>query len=217
MMPPKRRNNLGALKTVMRVQPVNQRIRIRLVQLGGAALAAAFLFAHPVWSGDVHEVLEFIGFCLVVVCVGGRMWSILYVGSKKNLHLVTSGPYSVTRNPLYLFSTIGAVGVGLIYGSFVAALLLGLLAYAVFMITATKESQHLQTIFGSEYAAYAASTPMFWPKFSQYREPSEAVFSPVALKRTFLDGLFFLAAFPALEAIEHLQAGGYLPMMLRMF
>nr|WP_274709177.1 isoprenylcysteine carboxylmethyltransferase family protein [Nitratireductor luteus] len=156
------------------------------------------------------------GLGLILVCVGGRMWSILYVGSRKNRQLVTAGPYSMTRNPLYLFSTIGAAGVGLIYGSVIAALLLGLLAFTVFTITAAKESEHLRTLFGAEYASYAASTPMFWPKLSQYRELPEAVFSPTALKRTFLDGLFFVAAFPALEGIEHLQHTGFLPTIMRM-
>jgi hypothetical protein len=156
------------------------------------------------------------GLGLTLVCVGGRMWSILYVGSRKNRQLVTSGPYSMTRNPLYLFSTIGAVGVGLIFGSIVAALFLGLLTFIIFMVTAAKESQHLSAIFGAEYVSYAASTPMFWPRISQYREPPEASFSPAALRRTFLDGLFFLVALPALETVEHLQHAGFLPTLMRM-
>jgi protein-S-isoprenylcysteine O-methyltransferase Ste14 len=198
-------------------QPVNQKTRIRLIQVAAVAFTSLLLFAQPFWKGEVHEFLELAGLALVLVCVAGRMWSILYVGSRKNLELVTAGPYSMTRNPLYLFSTIGAVGVGLIFGSIAIAVLLGLFAFAVFSITATKESKHLRTIFGPQYDAYAASTPMFWPKFSQYREPPKATFSPIALRRTFLDGLFFLAAFPALEAIEHLQAGGFLPMAARIF
>lgn len=84
-------------------------------------------------------------------------------------------------------------------------------------VTATKESEHLKSLFGAEYEAYAARTPMFWPKFSLYRDLPEAVFSPATFKRTFLDGLFFLAAFPVLEMIEQLQAAGFLPTVMRMF
>ena len=201
----------------MRTRPVNQRLRIRVLQAGGVAAAALVLLTHPAMVGRVHEFIEAAGFVLVLACVAGRMWSILYVGSRKNRELVTAGPYSVTRNPLYLFSVIGAVGIGLIHGSLVTASLFGLLAYLVLSITAAREAEHLETIFGSAYGAYARRTPMFWPKLSLYREPDEVAFSPDALRRTFLDGLLFLAVFPAIETIETLQDAGYLPVILGLF
>lgn len=201
----------------MRREPVNQRIRIRIAQAGGAVLAAMLLMTHPALGGDAHEAVELIGFGLVLACVAGRMWSILYVGSRKNLELMTAGPYSVTRNPLYFFSTLGAVGIGLIHGSLIMALALGLFAWLVLATTAAKEAEHLKTLFGARYDAYARATPLFWPKPSLYQDAPEVVFSPVALRRTFLDGLFFLAVFPIIEVIEHLQIGGFLPILARIF
>jgi protein-S-isoprenylcysteine O-methyltransferase Ste14 len=192
-------------------------MRIHAVQTGGLAFAAILLLTRPIWDGDIHETIEMIGFGLVLACVAGRTWSILYVGSKKNRELVTSGPYSMTRSPLYFFSTIGAVGIGLIHGSVTVAFALGLLVYMILILMAGKEAKHLRKLFGSVYDAYALRTPAFWPNLSRYREPSEVVFSPVALRRTFLDGLFFLAAFPLIEAIEHLQAEGFLPILMRLY
>ena len=200
----------------MRVLRVNQRALINLFQTGGVVLAAVFLLTQPVLVGHVHELIEMMGLALVAVCVAGRMWGSLYIGAKKNRELVTSGPYSISRNPLYLFSTIGAVGIGLIYGSVTAALVLGLLAYGVFVVTAMKEAEHLRAVFGSHYDAYARQTPFFWPSFSRYRDMPEMAFSPKALRRTFADSLLFLAAFPAIEAIEHLQADGTLPILMRL-
>ncbi|MEX2166820.1 MAG: isoprenylcysteine carboxylmethyltransferase family protein [Methyloceanibacter sp.] len=199
----------------MRVLPVKQRTRIHAFQAGGILLATVFLLTQPVLVGQAHELLEMTGLGLVAICVAGRVWSSLYIGSRKNRVLVTSGPYSITRNPLYLFSTIGAVGIGLIFGSIAAALGLGLLAYGVFMVTATKEAEHLSAIFGSRYDAYARQTPLFWPNVFHYRDLPEVAFSPKALRRTFVDGLLFLAAFPAIEAIEHLQTDGTLPILMR--
>lgn len=201
----------------MRIQPLNQRLRIHLIQAGALVIAVGLLLARPAWDGETHELIEMAGFALVLICVGGRMWSILYIGSRKNRDLTTLGPYSMTRNPLYLFSTIGAVGVGLIYGSIIVAILLGLLSYAAFLVTAQKEADHLATLFGASYDDYAARTPMFWPKPSLYRDSDEMVFSPDALKRTFLDGLLFLAIFPVMEVLEYLQTGGYLPAFFRIF
>jgi protein-S-isoprenylcysteine O-methyltransferase Ste14 len=201
----------------VRLQALNQRLRINLIQVGVLMFALFLLMVRPYWTGRTHEHMESLGFCLVLVCVAGRMWSILYIGSRKNRALTTLGPYSITRNPLYLFSTIGVVGVGLIFGSTIIALALGLLSYIAFTITATKEADHLTALFGGEFEAYAKRTPLFWPKFSLYQDSPDIVFSTNALKRTFLDGLLFLAIFPLMEGLEFVQNQGFLPAFLRLY
>jgi protein-S-isoprenylcysteine O-methyltransferase Ste14 len=195
---------------------VNQRARIHALQAGGVVLATAVFLTQPVLAGRAHEFIEMAGLTLVALCVAGRMWSSLYIGARKNRELVTHGPYSITRNPLYFFSTLGAVGLGLIFGSIAAALGLGLIAYGVFTVTAKKEAKHLRSVFGWRYGAYARATPAFWPNIWLYRDPPEMAFSPKALRRTFADSLLFLAAFPAIEAIEHLQEHGVLPILMRL-
>jgi protein-S-isoprenylcysteine O-methyltransferase Ste14 len=174
------------------------------------------LFVHPAIDGDPHEVIELAGVGLVLACIAGRMWSILYIGSRKNSDLVTTGPYSMTRNPLYFFSTVGAAGIGLMLGSFVMTGALMLVAWLALGATARREADHLRALFGAAYDDYARVTPMFWPKPSLYREPAEASFSPSALKRTFLDGLFFLLLFPVIELIEHAQEASHLPVLLNL-
>ncbi|MCT8999338.1 methyltransferase family protein [Chelativorans intermedius] len=200
----------------MRYQPVNQRSRIRILQVGGLLIAVPLLTMRPALAGDGHEVIEVISLALVLICIAGRMWSILYIGSKKNRELVTTGPYSMTRNPLYFFSVLGAVGIGLFVGSLTLAFLLGLAVYLVLVMTAEKEAEHLEALFGTQYRDYARTTPIFWPKPSLYREAGEVAFSPVALRRTFLDGLLFLIAFPAIEVIEYLHEVAYLPMLFNL-
>jgi protein-S-isoprenylcysteine O-methyltransferase Ste14 len=197
--------------------PVHQRPRIHLLQGAGVLVAAAGLLTQPLVVGPAHEFIEMTGVALVLLCIAGRMWSSLYIGSSKNRRLITAGPYSITRNPLYFFSTIGAVGIGLMFGSFAAAAGLGLLAYGVFAATASKEAAHLGELFGPSYDAYAARTPAFWPRPSLYRDAPEVTFSPKALRQTFVDGLLFLAAFPLIEAVEHLQADGFLPTLAHIF
>jgi protein-S-isoprenylcysteine O-methyltransferase Ste14 len=198
----------------MKYLPVDQRTRIRLLQAAGLVLGPALILCAPILSGDIHEVLEYTGLTLVLACIAGRMWSILYIGTQKNSVLTTSGPYSTTRNPLYFFSTLGAVGIGLLTGSILAAAIFGLLAYAILHATAVKEAAHLRNLFGPRYEEYERRTPSFWPDISLYSDQEEVTFSPVALKRTFLDGLVFLAAFPLIEFSEHLQALGYLPTLI---
>ena len=189
-----------------------QRKRLIFVRIA-AVLAVLLLFlVKPVLTEDSngHEMLEFFGFCLVLACVAGRLWSILYVGGKKNEELVSSGPFSMSQNPLYFFSTVGAVGIGLLYGSVLAALALGLASFVIFRVTARKEAAFLLGKFGPAYLAYIKRTPRFWPNPILYRDDDQVEFSTRALKRTFFDGLYFLAIFPAIELVEYFREAGLL-------
>ena len=201
----------------MKSAPVDQRTRIRILQAGGLVLASMMLVTHPLIGGEAHEVIELTGVALILACIAGRMWSILYIGSRKNRDLITAGPYSMTRNPLYFFSTVGAAGLGLMLGSFVAAGVLGFAAWLVLGTTAVREADYLRSLYGARYDDYARRTPMFWPAPWLYREPREVVFSPAVLRRTFLDGVVFLLAFPVIELVEHLQAAGLLPIFYMLF
>ncbi|RWA95928.1 MAG: isoprenylcysteine carboxylmethyltransferase family protein [Mesorhizobium sp.] len=200
-------------------QPFNQRKRLLVVQALSIAAIGSLLFSRPGWdeASSLHEVIEMIGFVLILVCILGRLWSILYVGGRKNSELAVSGPYSITRNPLYPFSTIGAFGIGLMFGSLIVASALGGCTYAVFGMTARKEETFLRDKFGSEFEAYVARTPRFWPKPWLHQDKHQHTFSTNALRSTFFDALYFLAIFPAIEGIEYLQVAGYLPTFFWLF
>ena len=87
----------------------------------------------------VYASLRGSGLVLILLCILGRTWCTLYMGGRKNRELITRGPYSTMRNPLYLFSIVGTVGIGLLAGSVMAALLLGSIALAVFSYTVRRE------------------------------------------------------------------------------
>ena len=199
--------------------PFDQKKRIRILQLFGVIAIASLLFSKPVWVDDqpVREILEFTGYLLVFICVFGRLWSILYVGNRKNTALVTTGPYSMTRNPLYVFSTLGVIGIGLAYGSLMVAIILGGVSYFVFMLTAQKESEFLKNKFQDQYRAYAAATPMFWPDFRAYKDGGETTFSPRALFKTFLDVLIFVLALPVIEGLEFMHESEQVPILMSLY
>lgn len=199
--------------------PFDQKKRIKFLQLFGMFAIASLLFSRPVWIDDepVREILEFSGYLLVFICVIGRLWSILFVGSRKNTELVTVGPYSMMRNPLYFFSTLGVIGIGLAYGSILVAAILGALSYFVFLFTAQKESAFLKEQFPSEYRAYAAATPMFLPNIRLYKDGGETTFSPKALFKTFIDVLVFIIALPLIEGLEFLHESAQWPILVWLY
>lgn len=200
-----------------KIRPFKQKKRIAYLWLLAAVFLVAAAVTEPVWRGGVHEALEVTGLMLVFSAILGRLWSILYIGSFKNRAVVDIGPYSMTRNPLYLFSLVGICGVGLMSGSLVLTLAMTTAFYIVMRYTADREAADLKRMFGQAYEEYAARTPFFLPNPFLYKGAAKVSFSQRALAKTFRDGLFLLALFPILEILEYLRANGYLPTVTRIF
>ncbi|WFP63547.1 MULTISPECIES: isoprenylcysteine carboxylmethyltransferase family protein [unclassified Mesorhizobium] len=176
-------------------------------------LFAALLFGQSTFPPDtpMHESIEMFGVLLIFLGVVGRLWSTLYIGGRKSSEVVTGGPYSITRNPLYLFSTVAAAGVGAQIGSFSGIILFALLCAGAFHIVILREERYLKEVLGAPYKAYLAKVPRFFPNLSLYQEGDTGSFKPRLLLNTLLDGLVFLVALPAFELIDGAQQSGVLP------
>ncbi len=193
---------------------------IRKIVFYVAAALGVFVFAVSsslAPSGSTsHELIEWIGIVLIVVCILGRTWSSLYIGGRKIEEFVQTGPYSVMRNPLYFFSCIGAVGVGMQVGTVVLGLVTGLLAYVVFHVVVLREEELLSERYGAAYQAYLARVPRFFPKPSLWRDEPTLTIRPPRVLTTFGDALVFLLAVPGAEFFEYLQDAGIIPVLLRL-
>jgi len=51
--------------------------------------------------------IDIIGFTLIVLSGVGRIWSSAYIAGLKSKRVISYGPYSIMRNPLYFFSSGG--------------------------------------------------------------------------------------------------------------
>ncbi|MEK9971088.1 MAG: isoprenylcysteine carboxylmethyltransferase family protein [Ferrovibrio sp.] len=195
-----------------------QRIRKRFIVLSGLLLMVALLFSESIWpSGHlVHEVCEMIGYALIILCIAGRSWCALYIGGRKKAELVQDGPYSVSRNPLYLFSLLGSVGIGLQAGNVTAGLVCGLFVFAIFNAVIHREEIFLISRFPAEFSVYAALVPRWGPRLSQWKSAEELLVRPRFVLLTFRDALGFLAAIPLLEVVEWAQDTGWLPVLLHL-
>lgn len=193
-----------------------QHRRRRAVAVGLAILMGISVSTGSIWSPDGLErrLIESVGLALIVVAVVGRAWCSLYIGGRKAAELVTAGPYSVSRNPLYLFSFIGAFGVGAQSGSLTLGLLFLLGAMAIFLPLIRREEAFLRDTM-PEFTAYRRRTPRLMPRFDLWKSPEEIAVRPVFFLRTLLDGLPFILAWPLFEAIAALQGVGVLPEIVR--
>lgn len=194
-----------------------QSARKSVLMLLGVLATAALLFGASVWpdSGDasLHEIIENVGRALIVLAILGRTWCSLYIGGRKKAEIVDLGPYSICRNPLYVFSFIGAAGAGAQFGSITAALAAAVITVLVFAIVVRKEERFLTERFGETYLAYKARVPRFIPNFALWRNTTTLEIRPQLVVRTFVDACVFLASIPVAEGIEMAQRVGLLPVL----
>ncbi len=198
---------------------MNQKLRMRALWAVGFLVAPLLVFSGSAWVDSTlfGAGLRALGQVMVMAAVLGRLWSALNIGGRKNDTLVVEGPYSICRNPLYLFSTIGAVGIGLLFGSLLLAALLGLAAGLILYAMARREASFLADRFGEAYRHYAWRTPLMWPRLSLYQSGSVVEPRLRNLWREARDGMVFLAAIPATELLQQLRRLDALPTLVTLY
>lgn len=196
------------------VQLIRKAVLVAVIAVGIFVVA----FGDSRWpdEGTMNEGIEFAGFLLIAFCIVGRTWCSLYIGGMKNKAIVSEGPYSITRNPLYVFSVIGAAGVGAQFGSMIIALSAALVTWGVFYALIFSEERHLQLQFGVKYKSYKARVPRFLPKFSLWRDSDSLTIKPYNVRSTFIDACIFLIAIPIAEGFDYLHNSGVVPVLFRL-
>jgi len=157
-------------------------------------VAATPLVGPREMAPGLAYLLGIAGFTCVALACLGRIWCSLFIAGHKDETLVTNGPYACCRHPLYSFSIVGALGLGLaskslLLGTVVVLVIAGLVIYA-----ASCEEQFLEDAFPEEFKAYVAATPnMWWPAPRKKPLPVQLDVRPAVFWKSFLDaGSFFL-------------------------
>ena len=147
----------------------------------------------------------------------GRLWCSLYIAGYKTERLVNQGPYSISRNPLYFFSLLGAIGVGLASETLLIPLLI-LIAFVVYYPFVIKsEEADLLKLHDKEYEIYLKEVPRFFPKISLLKEPEDYIVKPIVFKRQMFDALWFIWLMGLLEIIEELHELKLLPTIFKIY
>ncbi|WP_306547811.1 isoprenylcysteine carboxylmethyltransferase family protein [Desulfobulbus sp.] len=175
------------------------------------AACAALLATTPLsWQGAslIGLALDSLGFVLVVVAAFGRIWSSLYISGYKEDRVVTEGPYAIVRNPLYVFSFLGALGLGLATRH-VAVLAVVAAAFILYYpLVVLTEERNLQGKFGQVYGDYASRTPRFFPHRFQLVEPDVYPVRPRHARRSLQQIILFFWAYLILHLAAVFQQGG---------
>jgi protein-S-isoprenylcysteine O-methyltransferase Ste14 len=141
----------------------------------GFALAAAFLIlAQP------SVVLLLSGAAIMLAGLLLRAWSAGYLA--KNRRLATGGPYSYTRNPLYLGSAVMGLGGAVAGRSWIMGVAFAAFFVLVYWPVMKREAQFLRREFPEAFEPYAKQVPLFFPKLPRIPAGSEKFQWPLYLK-----------------------------------
>jgi protein-S-isoprenylcysteine O-methyltransferase Ste14 len=193
-----------------------QTLRKNVLLLTVAIVGLAFFCTESRWTAPVNEAIEWSGVALIFICISGRCWCSLYIGGRKTSELVRIGPYSVSRNPLYLFSIMGAVGVGAQLGAVTVAIVAGICAWVIHRMVVMQEERMLLAEHGEAYRKYLAEVPRFLPRVSRWKDVELLQVRSRAVVTTFFDACIFLVAIPLAETVEHFHDSGAIHVFLRL-
>ncbi|SEQ74441.1 Protein-S-isoprenylcysteine O-methyltransferase Ste14 [Solimonas aquatica] len=192
------------------------RYRIGMSRVLVLLLIVVLLFNGSYWDQNnwiVGDIAAVIGLTLISIASVGRLWCNLYIVGYKNRELLSTGPYSMSRNPLYFFSAVGAVGIGLVSESLLLTGLIATLFAIVYPRVIRAEETHLRKVHGASFDAYAARVPRFWPRWSALQEPEQWTVYPREFRNHLSDVLWFVWAAAMLLLIGSLHARGILPVL----
>ena len=165
-----------------------------------------WFFTNPLlpFSPSVMDLLEGFGTLFIVAGVIGRICSSLTIASRKNKMVVNMEMYSVMRHPLYFFSFLLIVGIGLLTGRAELFLYLTVFYVACFYPMILNEEKYLIKKFKKRYTDYQKQVPMLFPSFSKWKARETIEINPRLVTRTILDGALFLLIIPAIEIVEYI-------------
>lgn len=194
-------------------RPIYLKSRVLISRLASIPLGLLVVVSDSRWEN--HPLLSAIFFGLGCALVGistvGRLWCSLYISGYKSRTLITVGPYSLCRNPLYLFSFCGAVGVGLATETLIIPAIAGVIFALYYPAVMRAEEGKLSTLHGEDYAAYMKSVPSFLPRSLKVSEPDEYVVNPRTYRKSMIDALWFVWLVGIVELAEALRHAGILP------
>lgn len=199
---------------------LNEKLRGRIFRI----MAACFIIIIPFSAGkwDVQssirdDVIFLIGCILVAVGSLGRVWCSLYISGYKNNTLITLGTYSILRNPLYFFSLIAIIGVGLVTKTLLIPLVFIVLFATYYPGLIKSEEKRLLMIHGEGFKEYAKNTPSFIPKMSLLNEPEAYTVNPRIFKREIFRAFWFVSSIGIIGLLKALTETGILPVYLHIY
>jgi protein-S-isoprenylcysteine O-methyltransferase Ste14 len=129
------------------------------------ALAAV---SPPLAGGGSWASLMIQSLACTLFLAGGacRFWAMLYIGGRKGRMVVSQGPYSLLRNPLYFGTFLMSLALVVFLENLTS--IIGFAAISTIYLGSTipSEERRLSSKLGEDYRGYCRRVPRFWPRLS---------------------------------------------------
>lgn len=156
------------------------------------------------------------------VLLGGivyRTWAQLYVGGRKTTSLVCTGPYSLSRHPLYFGTFLVGIGAGIMLQSLTWLVLYLALFPMIYLPVIAEEERALRANHPDAHKDFVGRIPnRILPRLRDFNAGEK--YGEVHMKAQWNQGkrgLLTLAAIPALEFVQILRSSGVLPTWLNLY
>lgn len=179
-----------------------------------------YLMSRSAWheiGGPIAHLLTPLGIVLAAIGALGRLWCSSYLAGNKNTRLVTFGPYSLTRNPLYVFSFVGGLGITITTETLTIPVLFVIWFALYYRGVISTEEAHLRGTHTNEFRDYQRNVPRFWPRWFGYSEPARWEFSPDAFRRSLTEVVWFVVAAITLHALHDLRSTTRVPSLFALY
>ncbi len=138
------------------------------VTLGFVVGAISFALARPTWKSLLY------GAAIAIPGELLRLWAAGHID--KGREITRSGPYRFVRHPLYLGSTIMAIGFAVASGDLRVVIFVAVYMIATLAAATRTEEHALDQKFSGQYSAYregraqAVERPFTWARVAANRE-----------------------------------------------
>lgn len=202
---------MSRIETMNGLQVSRTRKRLRVSRLFGLGILALPLCGASAWSGTplFGPTLFLTGVVLAVAGFCGRLWCLSYIAGRKKRVLVTAGPYSLCRHPLYFFSLVGGIGLGLCTRTLSVAVLFAL-GFAAYYPQAIRGEEAFLSDNFPDYNEYKKRVPLFMPRWSNFAE-GDGMVSVCVFGREIAAAGGFLLLIGVFATLESFHAAGLLP------
>jgi protein-S-isoprenylcysteine O-methyltransferase Ste14 len=194
-----------------------RKYRTFILKIAFAPAIVITLFVWHSWENDsiTDFVIEWFGYLLLLAGISLRMWSTLYIGQRKSKQLITDGPFSMCRNPLYFGSLLIATGTSLCFENFVLLAFVLIVLVPIHLLVIFAEERQLMKDFGTAYEQYKEESPRLWPAFWRFKTSPIIEVSTRALTKATMEMILLLLIPPLGDLVELLHARGILPIWWR--
>ncbi len=179
----------------------------------GIVLVLVAISERTCWGGIGTDLL---GLVLMMGAGLGRVWTSAHIAGYKDKRLITFGPYSICRHPLYLFSLLGGLGIGLVTHSLIITAATMAVLGALHWYAIRDEERLLATLHAESFERYRERVPRLWPSWKNYESPPETVLNLRIFRKAFIDAGAFVFMYAAIHLLDAGRAAGWWPTLLRL-